>query len=300
MSDVTSTAGPPSTVGPSTSEMGTTLPTKKVDFSITCDTGETSNTSSQTDVQRKDVRTTRLEDKPIGDLEGVITEDATQQRETHCTDERRQPYNVTSLEVKDMDIMTPDCDIYYGIYPDFQLPLPDRLQISNLFAGNTHLVSNTNSPMSILCTPSLKKMYGTTDFAIDRSTGQLYKIGDLDMTPINLFGGIPDKNLHEQATESMRSLLKTPQAMSTPITEILRSIPTEVNMKDITPLSTPMISPTSQEERKRMSNTDITDDAPSAAPIFNLNRANVQVASSVSSLDEGEGIVNDDEYEKAI
>ena len=36
-----------------------------------------------------------------------------------------------------MDITTPDRDIYYGVYPDFQLPLPDKLRISNLFAGNT-------------------------------------------------------------------------------------------------------------------------------------------------------------------
>ena len=61
-----------------------------------------------------------------------------------------------------------------------------------------------------------------------------------------------------------------------------------------------MISTTSQEERKPRSGTDVTDDISSAVPIFNLNRANVQVASSVSSLEEGEGIVNDDEYEKAI
>ena len=66
-----------------------------------------------------------------------------------------------------MDITTPDHDIYYGIYPDFQLPLPDRPRISNLFAGNTRLISNSNSPMSILRIPSLKKMYGTMDFAID-------------------------------------------------------------------------------------------------------------------------------------
>ena len=124
-SDVTSTAGSPSTVGPSASEIGTTIPVKKVDFNITCDTGETSSTSSQTDVQRKDVSPARLKDKPIGDLEGMITEDASQQRETHRTDERRQPHNVTSLEIRDMDITTPDRDIYYGIYPDFQLPLPD-------------------------------------------------------------------------------------------------------------------------------------------------------------------------------
>ena len=143
-------------------------------------------------------------------------------------------------------------------------------------------------------------MYGTMDFSIDRSTGQMYKIRDLNVTPINLFGGIPDEDLHKQATESMRSLLKTPQAMSTPITEVPRSVPTELIMKDSIPLPTPMIPTTSQEERKLMSDTDVTDDVPSATPIFNLNRANVQVASSVSSLDEGEGIVNDDEYEKAI
>ena len=142
--------------------------------------------------------------------------------------------------------------------------------------------------MSILLIQSLKKMYGTTDFAIDRSTGQLYKIGDVDVTPINLFGGIPDKDLHEYATESMRSLLKTTQAMSTPITDVPRNVPIEVITKDSIPLPTPMIPTTSD------------DDVSPAAPIFNLNRTNVQVASSVSSLDEGEGIVNDDEYEKAI
>ena len=87
----------------------------------------------------------------------MTTEDAFQQRETLRTDERRQSHNVTSLEIRDMDIMTPDHDIYYGIYPDFQLPLPDQPRISNLFASNTCLVSNTNSPMSILHIPSLEK-----------------------------------------------------------------------------------------------------------------------------------------------
>ena len=76
-------------------------------------------------MQRKDVSTTQLEDEPIGDLDSVTAEDASQQRETLRTDERRQSHNVTSPEIRDMDIMTPDHDIYYGIYPDFQLPLPD-------------------------------------------------------------------------------------------------------------------------------------------------------------------------------
>ena len=61
-----------------------------------------------------------------------------------------------------------------------------------------------------------------------------------------------------------------------------------------------MIPPISQEERKTRSNTDVAEDVSPEAPIFNLNRANVQVASSVSSLEEGEGIINEDEYEKAV
>ena len=149
-----------------------------------------------------------MEDKPIGDLDSITTDDSSQQRETFRTDDRGQSHNFMSLEIRDMDITTPDHDIYYRVYPDFQLPLPDKLHISNHFAGNTHLVSNTNSPMSILIIPSLRKMYGTMNFAIDRTTGQLYKIGDLDVTPINLFGGILDEDLHDQATGSMRSLLK--------------------------------------------------------------------------------------------
>ena len=71
-------------------------------------------------------------------------------------------------------------------------------------------------------------------------------------------------------------------------------------MKDSIPLPTPMIPTTSQEERKLMSDTDVTDDVLTAAPIFNLNRANIQAVSSVSSFDEDEGIINDDEYERAI
>ena len=154
--------------------------------------------------------------------------------------------------------------------------------------------------MSILRIPSLKRMYGTMDFAIDRTTGQLYRIGDLDVTPINLFGWIPDEDLHDQATGSIRSLLKTPQAMSTPITEVPKSILTELIMKDSIPLPTPKIPTTSQKEKKLMSDTDVTEDVPATVPIFNLNRANVQAAFSVSSLEEVEGIINDDEYERAI
>ena len=88
--------------------------------------------------------------------------------------------------------------------------------------------------------------------------------------------------------------------MSTPITDVTRNIPLETLTKDGIPLPTSMLPPISQEERKTRSSTAVAEEVSPEAPIFNLNRANVQVASSVSSLEEGEGIVNDDEYEKAI
>ena len=291
-------AGPPSTVGPSASESGATT-TVKVDFSTIHDIEETSSTSSQLDVPRKNVNTNQFKDKPFA-LEGKTSEGVSQQREIFHTDERRQIPDVTSLEVRDMDITTSDRDVYYGVYPDFQLPLPNRPRISDLFVGNTHLISNTNSPMSILHILNLKKMYGTTEFVTDHSTGQLYKIGDVDVTPVNLFGGIPDDDLHEDDVKTMTSLLEKPQAMSTPITDVPRNMSNETRMEDNIPLPTPMIFPPSQEEGRTKSSTTVAEDVSPEDPIFNLNRVNVQVASSVSSLEEGEGIVNEDEYEKAV
>ena len=64
-SDITSTAEPPSTVGPSASESGVTTTAKKVDFSTIHDIEETSSTSSQLDVPRKNVNTTQLKDKNL-------------------------------------------------------------------------------------------------------------------------------------------------------------------------------------------------------------------------------------------
>ena len=82
---------------------------------------------------------------------------------------------------------------------------------------------------------------GTTEFAIDCSTGQLYKIGDVDVTPVNLFGGIPDEDLHEKDAKSMTSLLEKPQAMSTPITDVPRNMSNETIMEGNIPIPTPDI-----------------------------------------------------------
>ena len=139
-------------------------------------------------------------------------------------DNRGPMYNTTTLEVQDMDITAPERDMYHGIYPDFQLPLPNMPHISDLFVGNTQLVSDTKSPMSILHIPNLKKMYGTLEYTIDRNTRQLYAIGDIDVTPINVYGGIPDDEVNGQVLESTLVPPKTPHATLTPITEVQRSV----------------------------------------------------------------------------
>ena len=130
--------------------------------------------------------------------------------------------------------------------------------------------------------------------------GQLYMVGDIDVTPINLFGGIPDEDFKEKMTESTWIPPTKPQAMSTPITEIPESILSRSMTQDSVPLPTPRLPIPHQEERRTSTSSSTHSDAPPIAPLFNINRANVEAAPSVSSLDEGEGIVNDDEYERAV
>ena len=125
-------------------------------------------------------------------------------------------------------------------------------------------------------------------------------VGDIDVTPINLFGGIPDEDFKEKTAESTWIPPKKPQVMSTPITEIPGSISSISMTQDSMPLPTPRLPITHQEERSTSISSSTHSDPPPIAPSFNINRANVEAASSVSSLDEGEGIVNDDEYERAV
>ena len=138
-------------------------------------------------------------------------------------------------------------------------------------------------------------MYGTTEFAIDRNTGQLISIGDIDVTPIKLFRGIPDEDLNEQITGSTFVPPKAPQTMSTPVTEVPGG-PKTTGLQDSVPLPTPRM-PTMQQEEETWTSSSTLSDPSMPTPPFNVNQANVRAASSVSSSGEGEGIITDDDYE---
>ena len=233
-SNISSTIGPPGTLGPSVYMVEPPSHGKRVDFSAFHYMQEALAEEKQS--MQKEIRSTQPEGAqetrtPMGTAAVLPLKISSSLNQTNKTTDRSDvtPRNVvpmtsvanpippeetvrpdgggplfetTTLETQDMDITSPELDIYYGVYPDFQLPLPHRPQISDLFVSNTRLLSDSNSPMSILHIPSLKKMYGTTEFALDRHTGKLYTIRDVDVTPINLFGGIPDEDLNGQTTES--------------------------------------------------------------------------------------------------
>ena len=87
--------------------------------------------------------------------------------------------------------------------------------------------------------------------------------------------------------------------MSTPISDVPRSVPPMLMTQDSVPLPTPRIPMTCQEERGTSTSSSTLSNPPTTSPLFNINRANVRAA-SVSSLEEGEGIIKDDEYERTV
>ena len=87
-------------------------------------------------------------------------------------------------------------------------------------------------------------------------------VGDIDVTPINLFGGIPDEDFKEKTTESTWIPPKKPQAMSTPITEIPGSISSILMTQDRVPLPTPRLPISHQEERRTSISSSTHSDPP--------------------------------------
>ena len=207
----------------------------------------------------------------------------------------------THLE-ESMDIITSGNDIYYGEYPDFVLPLPGQPHISDVFVGNSNLHSDVGSPVSILKISCLKKMYNTKDFAIDRNNGRLYTIIGTSVTPIDLYGALPEdsqNNMPILMTTPNQLMLPTPQATSTPVTETDIGIPTNSVHRKSIPIPTPVRIPTPTSKVPSSSSSSLSDRI-KEGPEHNKYGAQLEATTSVSSLDEKEGVMTEKEYSSTV
>ena len=87
--------------------------------------------------------------------------------------------------------------------------------------------------------------------------------------------------------------------MYTRVTEVPKSLESVTVPPDSIPLPTPRM-PTRHQEEETWTSSSTLNDPLVSIPHFNMHRANVRATSSVSSLEEGEGIINDDECEQAV
>ena len=84
---------------------------------------------------------------------------------------------------------------------------------------------------------------------------------------MDLFAGIPDEDVNGKTTESTWLPPQTPQAMSTPITDIPKSKPTTLVTQDNVPLPTPRILVSHPEEGGTSTSSSTLSD-PSVIPPF--------------------------------
>ena len=208
----------------------------------------------------------------------------------------------TTHQEKSMDITTSGNDIYYGEYSDFVLPLPGQPRISDVFMGNSNLRSDAGSPKRILEISCLKKMYKTKDFAIDRNNGRLYTIIGTSVTPIDLYGALPEdsqNNMPILKTTPNQLMLPIPQATSTPVTETNIGTPDNSIPRKSIPIPTPARIPTLTSRIPSSSSSSLSDRI-IEGPEYNKYRAQLEATTSVSSLDEKEGVMTEKEYSSAV
>ena len=208
----------------------------------------------------------------------------------------------TTHQEESMDITTSGNNIYYGEYPNFVLPLPGQPCISDVFMGNSNLCSDAGSPMNILKISCLKKMYHTKDFAIDRNNGRLYTMIGTSVTPIDLYGVLQEdsqKNMPILMTTPNQLTLPIPQATSTPVTETNIGTPDNSIPRKSIFIPTPARIPTPTSRMPSSSSSSLSGRI-IEGPEYNKYRAQLEATTLISSLDEKEGVMTEQEYSSTV
>ena len=62
-------------------------------------------------------------------------------------------------------------DCLHGAFPDYYLPVPENIQVSQAFFGNMEVLSLSNNKMMLIKLPQLQDTYDTEIYRIDRVNG---------------------------------------------------------------------------------------------------------------------------------
>ena len=145
-------------------------------------------------------------------------------------------------------------------------------------------------------------MYNTKDFAIDRNNGRLYTMIETSVTPIDLYGVLPEdsqNNMPILMTTPSQLMLPIPQATSTPVTETNIGTPDNSIPRKSIPIPTPARIPTPTSRMPSSSSSSLSDGT-IEGPGYNKYRAQLEATILVSSLDEKEGVMTEQEYSSTV
>ena len=145
-------------------------------------------------------------------------------------------------------------------------------------------------------------MYNTKDFAIDRNNGRLYTMIGTSVTPIDLYGVLPEdsqNNMPILTTTPNQLTLPIPQATSTPVTETNIGTPDNSIPRKSILIPTPARIPTPTSRMPSSSSSSLSDRI-LEGPEYNKYRAQLEATTSVSSLDEKEGVMTEQEYSSTV
>ena len=113
-----------------------------------------SPTIPSTEITASEVRTSESMGTTIPKMIESSMKETTLTATTTSNNGMRQ--DSTNYEVQMMEFTAPlEKDQCEGAYPDIKLPIPGNSQISDQFLANTDLISDANSPMTIIQVPVL-------------------------------------------------------------------------------------------------------------------------------------------------
>ena len=145
-------------------------------------------------------------------------------------------------------------------------------------------------------------MYNTKDFAIDRNNGRLYTIIGTSVTPIDLYGALPEdsqNNMPILMTTPDQLTLPIPQATSSPVTKTNIGTPDNSIPRKSIPIPTLTRIPTPTSGMSSSSSSSLGDGI-IEGPEYNKYRAQLEAATLVSSLDEKEEVMTEQEYSSTV